>query len=198
MPQPVKCKRATFSTRSVANRPELAARIGAIAGCWAWAEHTLGDIMIEILGTTATGPLAMYLALTANVARAEAMKAAAKERLPSHLYEAVLQTLKRMKTRAGERNAVVHGFWGTSDEYPDSLLLAESRSRLLWRTEFPMHGEISEEDAARFVDSRPKYQRYILKDLQDIEDRVNEMAGHVAALHNAILIHFERVHKGLR
>jgi len=57
------------------------------------------------------------------------------------------KTLPLIKTAARHRNKIVHGFWGVSDDHPDSLILLSDESPLVYN-ESDFHETIQHIEAA--------------------------------------------------
>jgi hypothetical protein len=111
-----------FRADSVRERPELAVYIAEVAAAWVEVEVSLGLLLAVILNTEARTGVSIFLALTGSAAQEAALSAAAEARLPTELSSEFASLRSEYRTRAGERNRVVHGFWGVSPKFPDALI----------------------------------------------------------------------------
>jgi hypothetical protein len=107
---------------ALADRPQLAAQIGIIAALWSRVEMWLGVILGDLLGTETKFGLAMYFAIVSTSARADTIAAAAAERLDAPMMLEFEKLLKIIRTRARERNRIVHSNWGISLKHPNAIV----------------------------------------------------------------------------
>lgn len=157
MPQPIKLKAfsANYQSRRILGRPDLAAKIAWIANEWSGVEEFLGALMSVLLSRDRHGYAhqghAILNALISLPAKLDAINAAARFSLKDNdLSELEKNLLPTIRTRAKERNKVVHAKWGVSNSYPNDLIAIPN-----W-------------------DSAADPVRYESKDFDDIAQRISE------------------------
>lgn len=107
-------------------RPSLAPLVAEAISAWAYAEATMGDILIRMLGARGEPAAKMYSAIVSTTARLDALSAAARCSLQSRYLE-MFDALKMVvKPVAGARNRLAHDLWCYSDDLPDALLLLDA------------------------------------------------------------------------
>jgi hypothetical protein len=158
-------------------RPTLAAAIGVITGIYANIEHELGLIMASILGTDAALGIAIYLNLRAEKARHEVLRAAAESRLSTEHAAKIVGFWASLRDRSKERNNIVHGLWGFSDEHPKHLVLLSQRGSMRARAQdkrwVGTNITIKSSDVMAMTD-KPRFMLYGERDFTDISNRLEE------------------------
>lgn len=128
MPQPLRrAKTVQFGADHVSQRPQLAIAITRIVVLWSIVETNLGRILAEILGADASIGVAMYNALVGNAGQEAVLRAVVAEKLSKDDADRFNDLLDEMRSRARERNRIVHGMWGIADTEPDKLIWQDQR-----------------------------------------------------------------------
>lgn len=142
-------------------RPEHALGIALVASEWTALENQLifafTFCMFAMHGTSATSgrmAQAAWYSLDSLPARLKLLTNIARDRLSPDQCEAWKKLQKDIRSRADERNRVVHGHWLTCDKYPADLIL---------RTPHP--------DDIRI---------YTVRDFDQITDRIIETSNQIA------------------
>lgn len=139
MPQPFSARSWTPHPAAVLQRPKHAALIGAIAAEWTQVELALTRLLAGAFGKTLFDAAGEPQDVQHHPVALAAMKAAESIRARLRIFELSLTpmlsgtTLQQrweelqtaLKRRARERNKIVHGHWGISDEAPNDLLLLD-------------------------------------------------------------------------
>lgn len=148
MPQPVN-QAGARPHKLMLDRPDLAARIAAIAAQWTQVEISMAELLAAAFGSselTEDGAHMIarnWIALTAirevsNIrGRMDIMDAtlgAVLDQNNSTLLPEWTALKDDLFKRGRERNDVVHGDWSISDQYPDDLILEERKGRCLLYT----------------------------------------------------------------
>jgi hypothetical protein len=133
----------------VLERPELAMRIGLIATAWSSLENYIITMFLNHSGISIENAFIIHDLITNLPVRLSVIRSVMKKRLPSSLYKNLVLLEQDIRKRAGERNAIVHGAWAISDDFPDDLMRQ------------PLVGDIV---------------RYTLKDFEDVFERITETA----------------------
>lgn len=161
MPQPIKDGTVLqYYFGVIKDRPDHAIGIALVASEWAALEEELILLFTYALmpvgpwadGTwsRAPGPAAVafraWEAMDSLRPRLDFISRVGRTRLPDDLLkEFTSEVAKEIRSRAGERNRVVHGRWNVSPEYPEDLILVSPDGNL----------------------------RYTVKDFEDIAKRIN-------------------------
>jgi hypothetical protein len=129
-PQPltkVKADNWIFGTDGLVRRPEEAALVTyAIAG-WSATEAHLGHIFGVLVGAKQPVAMRMYAEMRSFEVQRTLLETAAKELLPARYSDMFLAVLRILKAAAAIRHKFAHGIWGSSQDLPGALLLAEPR-----------------------------------------------------------------------
>ena len=107
--------------------PELATKIAEIVSSWSMVENNIATIFIMLIGGRSDAAMAIYQALEGAGAKDAALRAVARNTLSGQrlsLFEVVTKLVKRV---AKQRNTVVHGLIGTSEQVPGSILIISQR-----------------------------------------------------------------------
>ena len=138
-PQPIRKhlseagRRIVFGPSALYERPKLAVRIAAIASIWAQTDAHLGLVLVAMLKADAQAATAVYLALISGGVRNEALLVAAEFSLLEDVSAELRKILGKLRKSAKERNAIIHGLWGKSSDYPDELILQDSTDDIATR-----------------------------------------------------------------
>ena len=145
MPQPVNQPGAK-PHKLMLERPNLGARIAAIAAQWTQVEIRMAELLAAAFGSsevTEDGAHMIsrnWIALTAirevsNIrGRMDIMDATLGSVLDqnnSTLFPEWTALKEDLFKRGRERNDVVHGDWSISDQYPDDIILEERKGRYM-------------------------------------------------------------------
>lgn len=162
MPQPIRAQcTLVFHHELIKERPNHAIGIALVASEWTALETDLIEMFTFAL--IPSGPWApsvwtrapaastvarhAWEAMESTKARLDFLLAICKGKVPDDLLkEFSTDVVPAIRSRAGERNRIVHGFWNTSPEYPDDLILVSAEGNF----------------------------RYTVKDFDDIAKRINE------------------------
>jgi|tagenome__1003787_1003787.scaffolds.fasta_scaffold20904241_1 hypothetical protein len=185
MPQPVrdlKLKDLDTHAEALVRRPELAARIAAIATQWTRIETALADLFVVLLGREEEAALAVYLELIDRNVRKAAFDALARIKLDSGLVEEFELLYKKVAKHARKRNRIVHGYWAVSDNYPDGLLLFDVND--VHRENFAYKNQVfetwDEENSWRENSmSRVEINKYTINDLAEILVKLGDLEHQV-------------------
>jgi hypothetical protein len=148
-------------------RKEHAARIGLIASEWSSLEgHLSGILSFGLFGFSkdeaAAGPVVgvVFAALDSLSTRLMIVDNLLKPRVAPALHQYfVAELVPEIRKRAKERNAVVHGYWGTSPDYPNHIILSPRGGG-----DFMQSIQIEQSD----------YMLYSTTDLDDIAKRIKK------------------------
>jgi hypothetical protein len=126
MPQPYRgATNAYFAASILLDRPELGGRIVAISALWTVIEDLWGAILGIIVGIDkADVGIAIYHALTGTASQRSVLNEMADLYLPQELKADFEALMRVSKSRANERNDIVHGLWFYDPKHPDALILA--------------------------------------------------------------------------
>lgn len=172
MPQPLAKKGGvSFEPATVLQRPLLASRIAVISGIATHTEMTMGSLLTVLLGAEAGIAATLYTAIENDGARMAVLKAIAARGLKPDQTARFDELLKKMRKRAPERNTVVHGVWGASDDYADALIWMDPRDFITYigTTISLVHKGVHQGDSLL-----AKALVYTEKDLADIQGRLND------------------------
>jgi len=134
MPQPLRKPTQITHTPLTLHktRKEHAALIGLVAAEWSGLEGHLSHMLsFGLFGLStdesAVAPVigAVFATLESINQRLALTERVLKPRVSSTLHKHFVETIApEVRKRAKERNAVVHGYWGISPEYPDHIILS--------------------------------------------------------------------------
>jgi hypothetical protein len=127
MPQPVRpLITINFAPEVILQRPEFAVHIALIAAKWTDIQVTLGHLLSKLTGSEGEAVTAIYLCLTSDSAKRASFEAAAAINLHDDSQRKEFAALmKYVGDRGKERNKIVHGMWGISDDYPGKMILID-------------------------------------------------------------------------
>ena len=123
MPQPVRSAltHLTFNSEALADRPELVLRLTVVLNEWNKLEGVLGVLLGTLLEIRYSVAVATLTSVVNFTARLDVIKAAAVVGRPEFSGE-VVALMDRLRSRAGERNKVIHGCWAVSSQKPKHLI----------------------------------------------------------------------------
>jgi hypothetical protein len=130
MPQPLPPgKEISFDFRpsSVLGRPKLAPYIATILMHWNEIESHMGVFLAALLGGEAQTVIKVFLALQTDGGRKSTIDTVTQLKLSPTDLARFQEVQRDIGGRYSERNRVVHGGWGTSDQYPENLLWYDPR-----------------------------------------------------------------------
>jgi hypothetical protein len=113
----------------VLNDPELAKLVVSIFALWASIEHSLSLLFVSVLGADAEPAIAMFATLTAQRLQMGALEAAAKAALSPDDFDVFCAAIRMTDSVQTPRNHLAHWIWGTCEQLPDALLLAEPKAQ---------------------------------------------------------------------
>ena len=135
MPQPLSrvTPNANFEignvgTRPLSQRPELAIMAMEVIASWSHVESFMMQMYIELAGGLETDAAAVFLALETTTAKSAAINVLAKRKLPADHVILLRAIIKIIKSGQKERDKLAHWIWGTSENIPDAILLADPRA----------------------------------------------------------------------
>jgi hypothetical protein len=146
MPQPLRIGSSVqVGPDTLLRRPELAAEIGNVSANWNLIEHDLMNLYALLMGDYLSNqhgfappnhPVAyqVFDALNAFNPRVDLLEKLlvwrASEAQVKQFRDTIRATLRK---RFAERSEIVHGIWGTCDEYPDALILIPTYGhQMIW------------------------------------------------------------------
>jgi hypothetical protein len=111
------------------DKPELAKLVASIFALWARVEHSLSLLLVSVLGADAEPAIAMFATLTAQYLQMGALQAAAKAALSADDFDVFCAAINMTVSVRTSRNHLAHWIWGTCEQLPDALLLAEPKAQ---------------------------------------------------------------------
>lgn len=112
----------TFGVGAIEYRPVAAQILARCVAYWTNVECQLARLLAVILKANTEPAIAMYLSLRNARAKTEALTAAAKLTLDESDYELLLALMQCKNSTEKERNDLVHGVFGISNDIPDGLI----------------------------------------------------------------------------
>jgi hypothetical protein len=183
MPQPLRPPyQLNIDPETLNERPELAAQIGIIAALWSRVEMWLGILLGDLLGAEARYGLAMYYAIVSTTARMDTIAAVATERIGKTELSEFEKLLRAIRSRARERNAIVHSNWGISLKHPKAIVSVQTDDHVrFWH--MPEMSRESLEDAM----TSDEWERYIWKELKPVAYNIRDFEATINRLKDVIL-----------
>jgi len=174
MPQPIRTKSGHgFSARyepfRVLERPNLAAKIGLVSTAWSGIEERLAILLSIILNPSQKGRDLFGHAILNSVisipAKINIFNSVIRVSRDSRKYKVLVdRLLPEVRTRAEERNRVIHAIWGVSISYPNDLIALPTWDRMV---DPPI--------------------RYTEKDFDDIFKRITDTNDKLKAFHDSLI-----------
>jgi hypothetical protein len=131
MPQPLSIvspnATARLSPHALLQKPELAALVCSAIAMSSEIDHSIGLLLVRIIGADAAPTIAMYDAIQADRVKMQLLNAAAKAALTSEQHRVYDAVIKVSVAAQKERNRLAHWIWAYSPEVPDALLLANPK-----------------------------------------------------------------------
>jgi hypothetical protein len=145
-PQPLPAVRADASimieNNTLADRPELAAKIMHVISLWSSIESAFATLLCYLLGADLEIGVGMYQSLISSEAKRAALDGAAKQALSPEDYTLFRAVVKVVKPSRERRNDFAHHLWGHSPQLPDAVLLVDPKFS------FDMHTSMKRFEAA--------------------------------------------------
>jgi hypothetical protein len=107
-------------------RPQIVGLIGRCALSWTRIEYLSAAFLGVLLNTKAPAAMSVYLTLRRSTNRVEAITAAARHLEPRD-SELVIGVLTVIQSAERERNSLIHGMFGVTEELPDDVLWIETK-----------------------------------------------------------------------
>jgi hypothetical protein len=111
------------------DNPELAKLVASIFALWASIEHSLSLLLVSVLGADVEPAITMFATLTAQHLQMGALQAAAKAALSADDFDVFCAAISMTESVRTPRNHLAHWIWGTCEQLPDALLLAEPKAQ---------------------------------------------------------------------
>jgi hypothetical protein len=136
MPQPLnrvipngefRPKKARPNESVLNDKPELAKLVASIFELWASIEGSLSLLLVSVLGADAEPAIAMFATLRAQHLQMGALEAAAKAALSPNDFDVFCAAIRMTDSVQTPRNHLAHWIWGTCEQLPDALLLADPK-----------------------------------------------------------------------
>jgi hypothetical protein len=147
--------------------------------------------MASILGTDAALGIAIYLDLQSEWAQRKVLRTAAKRRLSEEHAAKIVGFSESLHDRAKERNNIVHGLWGVSDEHPKDLVWLSQRDSMQARSQDKRwtgtNIAIKSSDIAAMA-SKPRFILYGEHDFIDMSTQLEECLKEALWLHANITL----------
>jgi hypothetical protein len=102
----------------------LGAHIAEVALLWTFTEEAWAYLLAVMLKFEAGAGITIYQALLGTGAQRSVLNEVADHYLPRELRDDFIALMRVAKSRAKERNAVVHGMWFIDPKIPHALVLA--------------------------------------------------------------------------
>ena len=136
-----------IGTQCIGQRPELEKLIWACLMSWPFIEAEMAVLLAQILGAENEATLAVFQSLRRSSAQREAISAAAAASLNEADQELVGAVLNVHKSTEAERNALVHGHFGTASNLPDALIWQNTADYIAFRAEMKVSANWSWDNA---------------------------------------------------
>lgn len=114
----------TFGPKQLEHRPQLAIKIAMVANAWASLEAGAGSCLGTLLRGDSKASIAMLSKVQTATQKSQAIRAVGTAILDEPELGELKSLLSRFDALAIRRNAVVHGMWGTTPQFPDKLVWA--------------------------------------------------------------------------
>lgn len=169
MPQPIR-KKCEIKFEGLHNLPDHASMLGHVVSQASLVDSNLGYLLAYLTRTSAPVAIAMFHAVNSTEAQRAMLNAAAEHQLTGASLDEFKDLMSDFRTRAGERNRLVHNIWGISPQHPGKAVWCPAKDY----TKLPVTLAISE-TAEAFPLFIEKYEAiwescslYTVKDLQDV------------------------------
>jgi hypothetical protein len=162
-------------------RPALMAHVGAVTALQSELEQWLGRLFVRLLGAEARLGTAIFLSLRSEAPQRDAISAVADLRLEPEMAKKVSSFLADLR-KSRERNEVVHGIWGVSDDHTDALFQMNQQDQMHWLGMLPLSGGAYGAAALELSKHAPRIMMYKVKDFEAILHRMTLMLGRIGNL----------------
>jgi hypothetical protein len=194
MPQPLRPPyQLNINPETLSQRQELAAQIGIIAALWSRVEMWLGILLGDLLGAEARYGLAMYYAIVSTTARMDTIAAAATERIGKSALIEFESLLRTIRSRARERNTIVHSNWGISLKHPKAIVAVHTDNQVrFWhlpemRRERSIEDPLKNEEWENLIWRELKPMAYRMADFEATKNRLSALILQIQEYRNAFL-----------
>lgn len=167
--------RYDIGTHCIGQRPELEKLIGACVMSWPFIEAEMAVLLGVLLKADNPAALAVFQSLRRSSAQRDAIAEAAKVALNERDQELLGAILSVHKATEAERNALVHGHFGTADNLPDAFIWQNTTDYVLFRASMTISREGTLDDArvGRLLSTMYVYRK---ADLEAIFAEISELA----------------------
>jgi hypothetical protein len=114
-----------LNTDVLSDKPDLAIIICEIFATWGSIERGLSGLMVRLLGAKAAPAHAIFSILQTQSLQSKALEAAAKSSLDESSFEAFSAYMAVIESVQKIRNRLAHWAWGSCENRPDLLVLAD-------------------------------------------------------------------------
>jgi hypothetical protein len=126
---------------AISARPEQAALIGRCVAVWSIIEAEMAVLLGVLLKSDTEAAIAVYLTIRRATARIDAINAACRATLNARDIELIDAVLIEHQSCEAERNALAHGYFGSTNELPDAVLWIDNTKASHFMVEFVLSSE---------------------------------------------------------
>jgi hypothetical protein len=165
VPQPVRKKslRLEFNPRAVAMRADLCVKIVTIGSMWSIIEDALATIFAHVTEIEPAVAAHILYAVPGIHTRLQMIESAIDALVSAEALEIFRALMPEIKSRAVERNTLMHADWRVHEAYPNSLI---------WRRQ--LGNPIGRADV------------YQMKDFEEIERRMDQLLSSVQEFEQSV------------
>jgi hypothetical protein len=163
-------------TSILGSRPKLELLIGQCVMAWPPIETEMALILAHLIGAKDSAALAVFHHLRRSSSQREAIMEAAQVVLDAATLELLTAFLNVHKSIETQRNALAHGYFGTTDDLPDDLLWLSTNDYAALKTTITLKGAVSSLNPES-KDLMNKFFVYRDSDLQSVLDDIRWMGG---------------------
>jgi hypothetical protein len=164
-----------LGTNCIGQRPELEKLYSACVMLWPFIEAEMAVLLGQLLGADNPPALAVFQSLRRSSSQREAIGEAAKVSLNEADRELVGAVLNIHKSTEAERNALVHGHFGTTTHLPDALIWQNTSDYVTFRASFVIPTEPTW-SAAKHLEMLSTIWVYRKNDLEMIYADIKELS----------------------
>jgi hypothetical protein len=194
MPQPIRFT-CEVKFEGLSTLPQHAEWLGHIVTLASSIDSNLGYLLAYLSRSSASVAIPMFHAVVSADAQRAMLMAAAEQQLAGAELEEFRELMEDFRTRARERNRLVHNIWAWSPQHPGKALWCHAKDYSRMPLRFA---------ALQNSDELPLFQQtldtmwqycstYTVKDLQDVyqrlrqyNERTSEFVGKLLAEHPAL------------
>lgn len=165
----------------IKERPKLAARIAAISALWTEIDVLLGSIIAYVLGVDAVIAVTLYLSIENEGSKMGMIDGLAQKKLTKSEYEELAKLLAKIRKRRKDRNNLVHGIWGISEEFVDELVWQDPREAISLVADI---FQIANKIITPKPEIKPNYMLYSVTDFDQIEKNGSDLYREVTLFCN--------------